>query len=193
MLPKMNKVLLLEPLLRKYWSKEVFAQKERKGKDSGTGVILEKLDLAIRSPKFWASMRVVYEIGFQAELVGRWSESCPCHAAHQEIVNWARSSRSSTDVDLAVPQQPRCDRKGCRAPELAAGVALGLCEQHLWLSRNNIIEYMDGISTDSWLGSVKQSVTSESNHFLLSCSLQPAAAVHFAVLHCSAECFFGLT
>ena len=147
-------VLLLEKLLRKYWSKDAF--KTGKGSNtavndkrnntvtdsSGNAITVERIDAVIRSPAFWSTCHLVKEVGFAAELVGRWSESCPCLSAYQELWNW---SKHHGDGIVNIPQPPACDKKGCRAHELAAGTAFRIFQQYHWMSRNIIVEHLDSL------------------------------------------------
>ena len=138
-----NQVLQLEPLLRKYWRKNLFLEDEKNAKKDTLSTI-DRIDKSISSATFWSTMRIVHALGFQAEYLGRWSESCPCHCEQQELYNWAKSNMPSSGI-----RPPKfCDRKGCRCPELAAGVALDKVEQMLWNSRNSVMEMMNDVPGD---------------------------------------------
>lgn len=39
----------------------------------------EAIDAAITSKTFWCTLKAVNELTQQCELIGRWSEGCPCH------------------------------------------------------------------------------------------------------------------
>ena len=116
-----TKMLVLEPLIRKHWNLEKFLGGSIGQKTAHTTTV-QKINETIRSQKFWACARIVQEVGFQAEIVGRWSEGCSCHQSHQELYNFVRHSgrgiginryqhSSSTDVRT---QRGACSRAGDR-------------------------------------------------------------------------------
>ena len=102
-----------------------------------------KIDAVIRSQKFWAAARIVREVGFQAELIGRWSESCPCHEEHNLLFNWVKSSGSG----LKIPPPPQCDWKGRRSPDLATGEAIKMLEQSASSCQDNIVEFVHSLDS----------------------------------------------
>ena len=137
-------MLLLEPLLRKYWNKHQFlGGDQHKTTTSAHAVTVSKIDAAIQSQRFWAAARIVREVGFQSEIIGRWSEGCACHHQHQTLYNWSKGMNCK--LDIKIPPPPHCDRKGCRSAELASGEALKLCTDSLWVCRNNILEFIHGL------------------------------------------------
>lgn len=99
----------LESHLRKYWNLQKFSGGRNEPVDDETSdwkTNIQVLDKAIRSKMFWVHCKVVGQLGFLGEFIGRWCEGCPCH--QQELVAGCKVS---------------CDFKHCRAPELATGDA----------------------------------------------------------------------
>lgn len=141
-------MLLLEHLLRTHWNQQKFLQgatDNQRGNEAPQGdecyvpltsAAVTQINAALTSSKFWARARVVREVGFLSEMVGRWSEACPCHQRHHDVYNWSRTA------GMSCPPPPPCDRKGCRTPELAAGVALKGFQQEVWLSRHNVVQHV---------------------------------------------------
>ena len=147
------KMLLIEPVIRNHWKKNAF----QKGKNADGDVVaapwtaqptddysipLEELDRVIRSNFFWAAARVVHEVGYQAEVLGRWSEGCPCHDSHRLV--W---HSSTAEERRELPKPPSCEFQSCRAPELACGSAMHAFRRAIWTSQQNIVQHVAGLST----------------------------------------------
>ena len=71
----------------------------------------------------------------EADLVGRWAESCPCHGPnsaqdqpHESLMltDNAPSKKQQRKRLHRRPQDQLCPFRACRAPELATGVAQSL-------------------------------------------------------------------
>lgn len=64
----------------------------------------------------WASIALVAQLSTESELVANWSEGCSCKDHYGQCFLSEPTGEGS----------PCCPFKGCRAPELACGVALAL-------------------------------------------------------------------
>lgn len=91
----------------------------------------------LASETFWSTCRIIAEIGFHAELVGRWCEGCCCHE------DMLVSSSSSRSPKLRID----CPLKCCRAPELACGAAIEQFQKSLADTQHQICEHLKGIPT----------------------------------------------
>ena len=136
------KMLLLEPLIRRHWNLEKFLGGPVGQKNAHTTTV-QKIDEAIRSQKFWSCARIVQEVGFQAEIVGRWSEGCSCHEKHHELFNFAKHMGRGRGINI--PPPPMCERKGVRAAELATGAAIKMCADSFLACSRNILEFVHGL------------------------------------------------
>ena len=72
------------------------------------------LNSTIHDKMFWLHIRLVANLGYLGEYLGRWAEGCPCHEAV-----------------LLSGQNVSCQFKSCRAPELACGDAFSGLENQL--------------------------------------------------------------
>ena len=104
-------------------------------------------DAAIADQMTWIGINVVYDIGLECEHIGRWAEACGCpeHQPHSDSIVSAShgaqtskhqpnpkagqaktSARSKRACRLTARgfNQELCPYRGCRAPELAAGLAM---------------------------------------------------------------------
>lgn len=116
-------------------------KKEQKDQPYLEGDDVKSLQQVIQSVKFWGFSHVVCELGFQAELLGRWCEGCACHEAHRSLYN----SMSSAER-REIPRPPECDFQSCRAPELASGCAIRKFQLGLLHTEHNIMTLTAGMS-----------------------------------------------
>lgn len=144
-----TKLLKIEPILRAYWNPTAFvnANSSKRGTeqqedalavlDSGSTKAQLRLDHALRSESFWATARLIGEIGFQAELLGRWCEGCACH---QQIrcFNSKQNDRPAVHIGS-------CRWQGARAPELAVGDAMNLYMESMELSNHHLSAYLSRV------------------------------------------------
>ena len=137
-----SKLMLVEPVIRKWWNKLAYRKSRDKPSevDDAWSASADELERVIKSASFWATARVMNEVGYQAEMVGRWTEGCPCHEAQRLI--W--HSSSSHDRRL-LPKPPTCEFQSCRAPQLASGEAIFAFKKSFWLSQQNIVVHVAGL------------------------------------------------
>ncbi len=105
--------ICVEALLRRCWSKRTYlSRKNEDGEaqhrrpflvEDGSKAHIERIDQMMRSDEDWACIAMIAHIAMDAERLGQWAENCPCHTFHDG---------------------GPCALKGCRAPELAVGVAM---------------------------------------------------------------------
>ena len=140
----MTKVLDIEPILRAYWDPKKFCENVKPDEQRTFEAVCDqesshgafemvpylsgskkqmKLHEALSSPTFWANAKIIGQIGFLAELIGRWCEGCPCH--------WHLTSQKKNSLG-------NCRWKAARAPELAAGDAINLFKRSMEVSRHHI-------------------------------------------------------
>ena len=141
-------MLFIEPILRHYFDKTKFVQRDRRNPDTRP-VLADTIDdfgedadaiQMVIDPVFWSTARVIHEIGFQAEFLGRWSEGCPCHEEHRLAYHTTPKGER-----YKLPKPPTCELQCCRAPELAAGDGLRLFRKILWVSQQNVLSHLAGL------------------------------------------------
>ena len=105
-------------------SLEVVSQARARSQQSTLGRLwlanreeFEQLTRTIESKLFWARARIIHELGFQTDGVGRRCEGWQCHNTR---VIW---HASGSEARRQLPKPPSCDFQACRAPELACGAA----------------------------------------------------------------------
>ena len=142
-------MLFIEPILRHYFDKTKFVQRDRRNPDTRPvladtiddfGEDADAIQMVIDNPVFWSTARVIHEIGFQAEFLGRWSEGCPCHEEHRLAYHTTPKGER-----YKLPKPPTCELQCCRAPELAAGDGLRLFRRILWVSQQNVLSHLAGL------------------------------------------------
>ena len=142
-------MLFIEPILRHYFDKTKFVQRDRRNPDTRPvladtiddfGEDADAIQMVIDNPVFWSTARVIHEIGFQAAFLGRWSEGCPCHEEHRLAYHTTPKGER-----YKLPKPPTCELQCCRAPELAAGDGLRLFRRILWVSQQNVLSHLAGL------------------------------------------------
>lgn len=73
----------------------------------------------------WACIALVAELANEAEVVGNWSERCPC-IQHQYSSREHKIPGKRRKVVALPTEAVNCPYRACRAPELACGVAMSL-------------------------------------------------------------------
>ena len=95
-----------------------------------------KIQRILQCPAFWATARLIGELGYQAELLGRWVEGCPCHSPSMGI-GIGSSRETSPKIHIG-----NCRWKACRAPELASGDAIEMVMTSFELSEHHMASYL---------------------------------------------------
>ena len=118
-----TQVMPVQQLLRSCWSAKKFqagsnapgvSQPSRPFLLPDTGSMkatVTTIDSLMASQYDWSCVAMIGLLAKEADLVGRWSEGCPCH-----------------DGNKLEDQAKSCAYRGCRAPELAQGSAGKLME-----------------------------------------------------------------
>lgn len=146
-------MLSIEHILRRYWDVNKYTGNKLKvpAKKKGTAVTenqpylegddVKTLQQVIASVKFWGFSHVVCQVGYQAELLGRWCEGCACYEAHRCLYNSLSGAERRE-----IPKPPDCDFQSCRAPELACGTAIEKFQLGLCQSEHSIMTLTAGMS-----------------------------------------------
>lgn len=119
-----TQLLPLETYLRKYWNLAKFSggTSEPTAPDEDWKTNNHLLDKTIRDKVFWVHARLICNLGFLGEYLGRWCEGCPCH-----------------QKELLCGFKVDCANKHCRAPELACGDGLDGLGTQLEKFRESIV------------------------------------------------------
>ena len=99
-------------------------------------VTVQKVDDLLNSEFDWVSIEIIGRLAFESEWIGRWAEACPCRRTTRTTVRAITYNGSSRRICSSVSGNLHetdvcyrggdCPLKGCRAPELAQGVAVNL-------------------------------------------------------------------
>ncbi|CAE7302321.1 chk1 [Symbiodinium sp. KB8] len=152
-------LLLLEPVIRRCWNKELFMQglntagyrqwRCDTSSDHGAPTV-QAIDEAICSPEFWSGVAIVHDLAYEAEFVGRWAEGCSCCRSGTGI-GGADPDRMAIADDGERQRKPRrqrqpgrvaCPYAGCRAPELASGDWIPELKRVMNFGRGRLTEFL---------------------------------------------------
>lgn len=127
-------MLPLQELLQSSWNSHKYKQGDPQADElhrrpfmveESSKVTLSKLNGLMRDQYKWGVIRMVATLAREAELVGNWGERCGC-PDHQPP-EFARMKLPGKKRQPKVnPDGGSCCFKGCRAPELACGLAMSL-------------------------------------------------------------------
>lgn len=123
------------------------------GKDPFSGISVDEIDTTIKKESTWRHIAIVADLAEEAEHVGSWSESCPCHSVFTEE-NQQYHARSNAGKRKrrklhqphgflpAVDGSGSCPFQGCRAYELAAGKALESLRDKMMANRLKVLAHV---------------------------------------------------
>ena len=114
-----------EQLIRQHWDKKRFmggmAPKQKQlHSTTDLNVTIDAIDLAVRNPTFWSCARLINDLSFSAEFVGRWCEGCPC-CSELQTGSCRKRQRTKWLINVHTSASMKCPYKGCRAVDMAAG------------------------------------------------------------------------
>ena len=157
----MFQVLRLESKLREHWCLAKFlaggSDSHKKWRVDGGWEgedFWSSLDAAVRDQVTWVGINVVYDVGMECEHVGRWAEACGCPAHQLEraalvpVQNKPKPQRQQRPRSSETARgfnQELCPYKGCRAPELAAGLGMQSQLGALMRNRDQILKHIERI------------------------------------------------
>ena len=151
-----TEVLPLEEPLRAAWNTKNFVKRssattDGEGKKSqpflveaSSKVTISHLNELMRSDYRWACIAFIAHLTRDAEMVGSWAESCPCeeHQIHTLAVYGSKVPRRKRKHVAKDASAANCCFRCCRAPELAAGVALRMQSSRLNADRSSFAQYI---------------------------------------------------
>ena len=170
-----SKVLSIKDLLRRVWSSSAFLRgcvdetKPFLVADDGSKAHLERINDLMKSDYYWSLISIICLLAQQAELIGSWSEGCPCHPPPRHVSSDQRQNIMTTehmpvsdDPNSGAKQRRRrrkpvqtqaqreskkCPFRCCRAPELAMGHAMRIQREFAKSHHSRFLESVSHIPT----------------------------------------------
>ena len=140
-MPSQSEVLPIETLLRNAWNTNRYMLGSVETKqpflvEECSTAHLQRIRDLMADDYSWACIALVAMLSSEADLIGSWSEACPCHPLEYETGR----SRSRTN-SAAKKEAKQCPFRSCRAPELAAGKGIQLLCERMSGHRGPFLEY----------------------------------------------------
>ena len=105
------------------------------------GITVDEVDRVVRDASTWGRIRTVLDISEECEHIGRWAESCPCQHSDFDMAQ-RRSKKRQLIRHKGRGFSDLCPYRGCRAWELASGVAHQSQLQSMVGRRDNVMEHI---------------------------------------------------
>ena len=130
----------MEHLLRDSWNTNLYVTAGPDFKkaflvEESSKAHIQRISALMKSNYDWSCLAMISLLSADADFIGSWAESCPCHVQPPE------------DADLKVKRQAKrelnaCPFRCCRAPELASGHGLKHLCQQLLVHKKSFAEYV---------------------------------------------------
>lgn len=133
-------VLPLQNLLRTCWNTQRYLHASPDTDkpflvEDGSRAHVQRISELMTSNYDWSTISLVALLSAECDLIGQWSEGCPCDS-HQQAPTISKK-RSGQEVTRGRnPQSSSCPFKCCRAPELATGKAMLMQSSYMGAHQN---------------------------------------------------------
>ena len=140
-------VLPLEALLRSSWNSNCFLKSTAHSDkpfliEDGSKAHITRLNELMTSDYHWSCVALVSFVSSEADLIGKWSESCGC--PHHQVLPRVMRKRSGQQLRVGGKDSESlsCPFRCCRAPELAIGAAMDLQRNVMLTHKEEFLEYI---------------------------------------------------
>ena len=101
-----------------------------RNRDAESSVSFSQVDDALKSADFWATAKMIWQLGETVREMEGWSKGCPCHPRDSQLSAFKQQAAYNAELERAASDQSdTCPGKGKRAPELAANKLCSLFEE----------------------------------------------------------------
>ena len=164
------KVIPLEKLLRDSWRSKKYLKSALDTKkpflvEDGSKAHIQRINGLMDSDYDWCCIRMVSALASSSDMLGSWTESCPCPEIHPPSKQAAEEAQA-------------CPFRCCRAPELAAGHGLSALVGKLQGHKSSFVKELSAAPTS------KQ--TELNSSWSVACS-KLYGSLPFHSVHCSGE------
>lgn len=129
----------MEHLIRKAWRTGRYTSHVNEAKkflvEDTAKAHVHRLNQFMADDYAWASVAMISLLSADSDAIGSWAEGCPCHPLPSQDLD-------RKEQIMAKREAQQCQRRCCRAPELASGQALKMLCARMIQHKSRFTQYL---------------------------------------------------